>query len=526
MQSIFNRASLVTIVVSSALAACGGGNGGAPDPTASPAISALQACAALDGRNVGGAAVLSATVVAATGTTPTFCRVAARMDPKLNFELRLPDAWNGKLLYSGGGGYNGAVPAANGPQLAAGYANVSSDSGHQASGVDATWALNDTYAAQLFGSLSVPTVMGATQKMVLAAYGKAPSRSYFEGCSNGGREALMNAQRYPNLFDGIVARAPAYNWVGFMGAFNRTAKALAAPGGALNTAKIQLLAKAVRDACDGADGVVDGVVSNPQACARLNSVDQPAFNIASLRCVGGADTGNTCLSDAQLAAVSSWTTPATFAGSYRNAGWNLSGNEDDPGAWAAWVTGTNGVRTAAQFLFQDTTVKTYLARDLTVDSLTYTPWDQNPEALYGLAALNDATSTDLRPFTNRGGKLILWHGGSDSALSYKTTAEYHDGLATTLGATGRDNAVRFYVAPGVNHCAGGVGADSTNLVAALDNWVEAGTAPETLVAEKVAAGATTFSRPLCRWPQYPRYTGPAGNADAAKLASNYTCTAP
>lgn len=524
MQSPYFRASLIAIACY-AITACGGSDD-APPPATAVTVSALQACAALDGKNVGGANVLSTTVVGATGTAPTFCRVVARMEPKLNFELRLPDAWNGKLLYGGGGGYNGAVPAANTQQLAAGYANVSSDSGHQASGVDASWALNDTYAAQLFGSLSVPTVMGATQKMLQSAYGKAPSRSYFEGCSNGGREALMNAQRYPNLFDGIIARAPAYNWVGFMGAFNRNAKALAAPGGALSSAKVQLLAKAVRDACDAADGIVDGVVSNPQACTKLNALDQPAFNLASLRCAGGADTGNSCLSDAQLAVVTSWTTPATFAGGYRNAGWNLSGNEDDPGGWTAWVTGANGVRTAAQFLFQDTTVKTYLARDLSADSLTYSPWDQNPEALYGLAALNDATNTDLRPFASRGGKLILWHGGSDAALSYKTTAEYYDGLATTLGATGRDSAVRFYMAPGVNHCAGGVGPDNTNLVAALDSWVEAGKAPETLTAEKVVSGATALSRPLCRWPQYPRYTGPAGNAEAVKLAANYTCTMP
>jgi feruloyl esterase len=524
MHSSSIRPSLIAIAIAtSVLAACGGSDGGAPAATT---VSASQACTALDGKTVGGATVLSTAVVGATGTAPTFCKVAARMEPKLNFELRLPDAWNGKLLYGGGGGYNGSVPAANTQQLAAGYANVSSDSGHQASGVDASWALNDTYAAQLFGSLSVPTVMGATQKMLQAAYGKAPSRSYFEGCSNGGREALMNAQRYPNLFDGIIARAPAYNWVGFMGAFNRTAKALAAPGGALNTAKVQLLAKAVRDACDAADGLVDGVVSNPQACSKLNAQDQPAFNLAALRCAGGADTGNSCLSDAQLAVVASWTTPATFAGGYRNAGWTLSGNEDDPGSWAAWVTGANGVRTAAQFLFQDTTVKTYLARDLNADSLTYSPWDQNPEALYGLAALNDATNTDLRPFAGRGGKLILWHGGSDSALSYKTTAEYHDSLATTLGTGGRESTVRFYVAPGVNHCAGGVGADVTNLVAALDTWVESGKAPETLTAEKVASGTTALSRPLCRWPQYPRYTGPAGNAEAAKLAANFTCTMP
>src|SRR5207237_7863422 len=125
----------------------------------------------------------------------------------------------------------------------------------------ADFASTDSFAAQLFGSLSVPTVMSTALPTLAAAYGKPPSKSYFEGCSNGGREALMAVQRAPDLFDGVIARAPAYNWVGFMGAFNRTAKALAAPGGAFSTAKTALLAKHVRDACDALDGIVDGVVS-------------------------------------------------------------------------------------------------------------------------------------------------------------------------------------------------------------------------------------------------------------------------
>lgn len=506
------------LVLAALLAACGGGNDDDDDQAGTPTASAQQTCAALEGKTIGGASVQSTTVVTATGTLPTFCRVSARMEPALNLELRLPDEWNGKLLYGGGGGYNGSIPGANATALAAGYANVSSDSGHQASGLDASWALNDPYAAQLFGSLSVPTVMGSALEMVREAYGQGPSRSYFEGCSNGGREALMNAQRYPNLFDGIVARAPAYNWVGFMGAFNRTAKALAAPGGAFGSAKVALLAQAVRDDCDGDDGIVDGVVANPQACT---------FAASTLRCAGGADTGDTCLSDAQLAVVDSWTTPAVFVnGTYRNPGWALTGNEDDPGAWGAWVSGGGDVTNALQYLFSDTTIKTYLARDLGADSLAYTPYDQDPGALYGLAALNDATSTDLRPFLGSGGKLILWHGGNDAALSHKTTTEYYAGLQATLGAPAVQGSVRYYIAPGVNHCSGGPGADTVNLLAALDEWVVDGNAPGTLTATKMAAGQVVFSRPLCRYPQYPRYTGPAGNAAAAAQASNYTCTSP
>ena len=186
------------------------------------------------------------------------------------------------------------------------------------------------------------------------------------------------------------------------------------------------------------------------------------------------------------------------------------------------------MKTALQFLFQDTTVKNYLARNPAADSLTYTPFDQNQFSLYSLEALNSATSTDLRAFKNNGGKLILWHGTNDSALSYKSTTEYYQGLQARFGG---QNAVaeftKYYLAPGVNHCAGGPGADKSDLLSALDTWVEKSVPPATLSASKLAAGGSVeFTRPLCQYPQYPRYTGPANDAQAAKIAANYTCTTP
>ncbi|MEJ1130304.1 tannase/feruloyl esterase family alpha/beta hydrolase [Variovorax sp. CCNWLW225] len=517
------------------LAACGGGSdNGTPffplpappaaqpgnPPPAPPVVTAQKACSDLNGKTVAGAA-LTAVMEAASAGTPVYCKVTGTIAPALNFQISLPAAWNGKLYYQGGGGYNGAISPPGAPALSQGYAVVASDSGHQDSGLSADFALTDTFAAQLFGSLSVPTVMSTATETLATAYGALPAKSYFEGCSNGGREALMAVQRSPNLFDGVIARAPAYNWVGFMGAFNRNSRALAAPGGAFSAAKTALLSTQVRNACDALDGITDGVVSNQAACT-------PAVvNVAALRCAGGGDTGDSCLSDAQLDVVASWTTEATFTGSptFRNAGWNLTGNEDDPGAWRTWLTGDGNVTMALQFLFQDTTVKNYLARDRTVDSLAYTPWDQNQNALYAMAALNDATNADIRPFINSGGKLILWHGGNDAALSARSTVEYHANMRNAVGAPAADASTRFYVAPGVNHCAGGPGADSADLLTALDQWVTKSAAPATLVAEKRDAdGAVVLSRPLCQYPQYPRYTGPANDAAASRLAANYACT--
>lgn len=514
------RAALTAAILGS-LSACGGSD---DTPVSPQTRSAAQACAALSGKTVGGAA-LTAAAVPASGPVPTYCKVNGTLAPKLNFEVRLPDAWNGKLHYAGGGGYNGAIPdlAFSLSALKQGYATVSSDSGHQGSVLDASFALTDTTAAQLFGSLSVPTVMSTTIEAITVAYGQPPAKSYFEGCSNGGREALMNVQRYPNLFDGVIARAPAYNWVGFMGAFNRTAKVLAGPGGSFSAAKTQLLAKAVRDACDGLDGIVDGVVSNQAACT------SGTFDPASLRCAGGADTGDTCLSDAQLAVVTSWTTDAVFSGSptFRNAGWSLTGNEDSPTGFGLWVSGNGAVTGALQFLFQDTTLKNYIARDPNANSLTYGAWDQNQNALYAMAALNDATNANVLPFLNSGGKLILWHGGNDAALSKNSTAEYHDHVTAAVGGPAAADAfMRFYVAPGVDHCAGGPGADTSDLLTALDDWVMGKAVPGTLTAQKLdpASGAVQFERPLCPYPKYPRYTGPANDPSAAKLSANYVCS--
>jgi feruloyl esterase len=502
---------------------------GAPFDAATPveshrsgAVDAQVACSSLSGRNVGGAR-LSTEVVAAKGTIPTYCKIHGLIAPSLNFEIRLPDAWNGKLYYGGGGGYDGVIPDLVVQPLTQGYAEVASDSGHQGDGMSAEFAMNDPFAAQLFGSLSVPTVMAAAIKVVTAAYGVAPVKSYFEGCSTGGREALMVVQRNPNLFDGVIARSPAYNWVGFLGAFNRTAKALAAPGGAFTPAKTALVAKHVLAVCDGLDGIVDGVVANPAACTTTR------LDIAALRCPNGQDSGASCLSDAQLAVVKSWTDDAIFEGSssYRSKGYNLTGNEDQPMNFGVWVSGDGDVTKAGQFIIQDTTFKYYFARDPKADSLTYTPWDKNQTALFALASLNDATQTDIRPFIGAGGKLIVWHGGSDAALSVNSTIEYMQNMRRTVGEQSVASATRLYVAPGVFHCEGGPGADTTDLLSALDRWVVKDEAPATLVAQKKSADGTVLrSLPLCPYPQYPRYTGPANNAAAGRLASNYTCSAP
>lgn len=541
------------------LAACGGGGGGGqilaagPDPapvatpqapaaapSASPApasspgpapapapapstivepspITSQQACVALAGKTIAGATVSATSEVAANGQTPLHCSVRAKIGSALNFEMRIPGRWNGKLHYQGGSGFNGYVPALEPTSITAlsrGFITVSSDSGHGGNDLDAGWALDNPDAVAMYGFLSVPTVMASTLEMIKSTYGSAPARSYFEGCSNGGREGLASAQRYPALFNGIIARAPALSFTASTGAYQRNARAVSAPGGALSSGKLSLLSNAVLAACDGNDGVNDGVVSHLAACT---------FNAQTLRCAGGGDAGDSCLSDAQLATVNAVTTPAEYAnGAFRSTGWALTGNENIGETWSSWITR----QASLQFRFLDATIKYLVARNPSADSLAY-DYNNNPSALARVAAAIDATSTDLRPYANRGGKLILWHGASDAALSYKTTTEYYQGVIAAVGSQGNADAfARYYVAPGVAHCGGGPGADNVDLLAALDGWVSNNTGPGDLGASRVVDGGTESSRPLCRFPQYPRYTGPVNDGGAARLAANYICTSP
>ena len=523
------------VAAASAMLLVGATHAGAPAAstpvraTGGPLTSGA-ACERLSGRSVGDV-VLKTSVVAKAGILPTYCRVTGTIAPALNFEIRLPDAWNGKLYYGGGGGYDGAIPEPVAEPLAQGYVEVASDSGHQGDGMSAAFVLNDPQAAELFGSGAVPAVMATARQVVIATYGTPPARAYFEGCSTGGQQALMAVQRHPTLFDGVIARAPAFNWVGFMGAFHRTAQALGAPGGEFSAAKIALLARHVRSACDRLDGVVDGIVANPTACtARV-------VHVAALRCPGGVDAGDACLSDAQLAVVDSWTSDATFHGraTYVAKGYNLTGNEDAEMNFGIWASGNGDLKSAGQFVMEDTTVKYYLAHDPQADSLAYTPWDKDPAALDAMAALNDATNPDIRPFEKAGGKFILYGGWADEVVNPLGTSSYYDSAERVVGSRAETQSFfRTFMIPGESHIPGNVGAESINYLYALEDWVERGKAPDVLIGRKLKTitimmgpivldkdlvpANWLYSRPHYPYPIQARYKGKGDPDDAASFA--------
>lgn len=523
-----NRTRLSNALLVAAVLGLGGCGGGDNQP-APPTVTAAS-CSGLVGQSIAGASISGAAMVAAAPASglvpamPDYCKVTARILPKLNFEMRLPKNWNGKLHYSGGGGFNGTIPPVDASSLSLGYVDVSSDSGHTGTAFDGSFAVNDPVALENFARLSVPTVTTTAKAITSVAYGQPPSRSYFEGCSNGGREGLMAALHNPTMFDGVIAKAPARQFIAQGEFVQRTARLVALPGGNMTPGKWTTLGSAVVAACDGLDGVADGIIANVSACTA-------AFNLSSLRCTGGGDAGDTCLSDTQIAGLTAQTSPTVGSGATPATPYVTSyspyhfwGEEASQSgmSWPTWYPQSNPAFPGLASVFTVSVVNHLLSTTPPSDWRAY-DFKANSRVVETLAAQIDVTDADLRPFATAGGKLLVWQGASDTAVSPQGTIDYVNDVKTTVGSNA-DGFMRLYLAPNVQHCGGGAGADRTTaLLPALDAWVTSNTAPGDLTATKLdASGATVLSRPLCRYPTFAKYRG-SGNVNDA---SSFTCSLP
>ncbi|MET0404585.1 MAG: tannase/feruloyl esterase family alpha/beta hydrolase, partial [Cystobacter sp.] len=477
-----------------------------PEPTAQ------QQCERLRDKSLDGARITGATLIAAASPLPEYCKVTGGLAPSLQFEVRLPTGWNGRAVYAGGGGFNGSITPSD-DHLRRGYAAIASDGGHTGDVLDGSFALDPEKRAD-FADRSIHRVLPFAKTLIHERYGKNAEKTYFEGCSNGGREALIEAQRWPEDFDGIIARAPAYNFVELLIAFNQNSQQLAKPGASLSDARLATLGKAVLDACDAQDGLADGILSRPNDCQ---------FDPGTLQCTG-ADQ-DTCLTAEQVASVRKIYSPTRLDGAVINEAWPRGG-EADPLGWSAWMTGNGNPAQSASGLFGLGLVRYFITRDPNYDPLAFVP-EQWSARIAEVSAQVSARSADLSRFRARGGKLILWHGGTDAAISLKGSDAYYQRVVTAAGGqAAADTFVEYFQAPGVNHCEGGAGADAVDLLSALEGWVEQGIAPSSarLVATKTdrTTGTQLLSRPLCKYPRYPRYTG-QGDPNAA---ASFTCVEP
>jgi hypothetical protein len=450
------------------------------------------------------------TFQAATAALPEYCRVDGVIGPgKIGFTVQLPTAWNGRLYHGGGGGFVGFIPDASGA-MAKGYATAATDTGHKGDpaalggALDGTWALNNPQAVVDFGYRAVHVTTTTAKALVAAYYHRAAKRSYFEGCSRGGGPALMEAQRFPEDFDGIVAGAPAFHWTEFMMGFNWNSRALAAAP--IPVAKLSLIEQAVLKQCDASDGLVDGLVQDPRACR---------FEPAVLRCQGG-DAPN-CLTMAQLEAVRE-----VYAGPTNSSGRRITlgfpaGSESN-GGWDVWISG-GSITPSLQFTFQD-----QFFRYLVFNNPAYNPFtfnfDTDPAKLVNIGFILNAVDPDLRALERRGAKIVMYHGWTDHALSALKTIQYYERVGRTMG--GLDEVrefFRFFPVPNMHHCGGGPGPNTFDALSAVVAWVEQGTTPKRIVASGGAVPGRT--RPLCPYPERAVYKGRGSIDDAA----NFTCVA-
>lgn len=538
---------------------------------AAPMAAAQTPCADLTGMTIPasviglpttGGAVTSATVVPAAGAgaalVAEYCRVDARISPvdptapNILFRVALPSAWNQKALMYGGGGFDGSIPNVIGNVPAGatdkalpvtrGYAVFASDSGHQAGArgsLDGSFGLNDEALANWGGDALKKTRDAATY-VITARYGAAPLKSYFAGGSTGGREALQSIQRWPEDWNGAIAWYPAWNQASAMLGGQVASVELSKPGAYLNANKRLALFQSAMQACDHLDGVIDGLISNQAAC---NATFDPATAVlmtSPLRCPGGADSGDTCLSDAQIAAVRTMNAPATF-------GFPLArGNKEYPGynVWGAdlGITSSSPVQptvvflnlgsaqpanpmpTTAPYISQqlDGVLKNIITRDLTFDPLSFDPRQRSVWAprWRELSRMIDQ-SPNLFGFAARGGKLLLAHGLQDVLVSARATEDYYDRLVQLFGSDRVGKFARFYEVPGFGHAVSSQFNATWDSLTALEQWAEGGVAPANQVTVDTV-GVPGRSRPLCDYPKWPQYNG-SGDVNAA---ASFSCVGP
>lgn len=495
--------------------------------TASPHRPRL-ACEAL--REAAGSAdvtILSAAPVAPERGVPGYCRVRGVIAPEVQFDVNLPEAWNRRFYMFGNGGYAGEDLDAPGRRdtreaaLRRGFVVASTNTGH-----DAVREPLASFAASIpktvdYAFRAVHRTVEEAKRLTTAYYGRPAAYSYWDACSTGGRQGLMSAQRFPDDFDGILAGAPVSNFVDTMVNYVWNDRALTGTG--LTTAKMRAVSDAVQARCDAADGLTDGLIADPRRCDF-----DPARDVR--RCPPGTD-GDDCLTEPQARAISAIhggirlpdgrTYFHGFPPGAEAAGPTSASSPEPVSGWARWIIPPPGQ--PSRQIEYGTTFMRHMAFGRPEPDFDPAGFDfaRDPARMSAIRTLLNATDPDLSAFRRRGGKLIIYHGWADTALTPLMSVEYYE---RALAANGPDTPgfFRLYMVPGMFHCRGGFGTDSFDAMTALIEWVENATAPDSIPAAQLVEGRVARTRPLCPYPQLAAYTG-RGSADDA---ANFTCRPP
>jgi len=478
---------------------------------------------------------------------PAFCRVTAEDKPTPDSDIKLEvwmpaTGWNGKFRGQGNGGFAGEMDYRSlAVAVLQGYASAATDTGHAANGTDATWALGHPEKIIDFGHRAIHEMTSLGKATVKAFYGDAPKHSYFANCSNGGRQALMEAQRYPEDYDGILAGAPANYWTHLLSSALWDAQATTLdPASYIPSSKIPAIAHAVLAACDAKDGVKDGILNDPRQCH---------FDPATILCKQA--NSDSCLTKPQATALKK-----LYEGAHDSKGKQIfpgfvPGAEEGEGGWDLWITG-NEPGKALLFAFGSGFFGNMVYAQAGWDYKKAKFDEAVAAADQKFAAVLNSADPNMKAFQSRGGKLILYHGWSDNSISPLNSINYYESIQATMGKQQADSFVRLYMVPGMQHCVGGPGPDDFgqlgippvndpqhNIYQALEQWTEKGTPPSTVIASKLApetpagsvqaasapapqAAKPKMTRPLCPHPQKAKYKGQGD----PNQATSFTCENP
>jgi hypothetical protein len=508
---------------------CGQGGGNVqfrdwagPVATSKPAI----ACRELLSLTNYEISIVSAAVVPASAAVPEHCRVRAMVPPEINIEVNLPSAWNTRLYMFGNGGWAGESFEAAGRVtnrargLKAGFVTASTDTGHSAAAEPgASFALNRQKLLD-YGFRSLHVTVEAAKLLVRTYYGAAPAKSYYEGCSQGGRQGLTLAQRFPNDFDGIVAGSPGlYQTATHLSRAYWMKEMNANP---FPATKLGLLARKVYDHCDAKDGLKDGLIDDPRRCDFQPARDLP-------RCAAGADQPD-CFTDGQVKALEHIYGDVTAQGKRFFPGWPVGAEVAGPNGQSGWsgqeINGTNGPGAWTTYGFNFLRYVLAAGRAGKVDNDPARAFeefnlDQYLPQAEEFRSILDANDPDLSAFRRHGGKLLMYFGWADPQLNPRMGVEYYEQVVGKMGDS-TDDFFRLFMVPGMFHCGGGIGTSVFDAATPLVSWVEAGQAPQKIEAVRVVSGKVVRSRPLCPYPQVARYQGSGSIDDTA----NFSCRKP
>lgn len=437
---------------------------------------------------------------------PSFCRVAATATPTSNsditIEVWLPDSktWNGKFQAVGNGGWAGVISySALAAAVLGGYASASTDTGHV--GNTGAFALGHPEKLIDFGYRAVHEMTVQAKAIIGAYYGHSPKVAFWNGCSQGGRQGLTEAMRYPGDYDAIVAGAPSVNQAllhAMRVQINRIVHR--GPDSYIPPERYRLVHSAVLRACDAHDGVKDGVIENPLRCR---------FDPKVLECKDG--DGAECLTAAQIETANALTSPII----HPTTGEVLAPPLLQAGTELGWGTlaGPLPLPTALDFF------KYVVAKDQYWDARHFKAGSDIDRARSDEFSMIGLADPNLKPFFDRGGKLLLYHGWSDQQVPAQNTVKYFNDVVRTVGADALGTSVQLYMVPGMAHCRGGAGTDTFDKMAAIEKWVETGRAPDPIIASRLVDGKVVRTRPLCPYGKVARWNSRGSSEDAA----NFSC---